>query len=121
MMNIKCYFKEAYALCGKINQRVLLNNNKSSLSTLGYSTKEVKGYIKDLRNLRNSYMRTIRLKIGKPNIKTFKGAWYLCVGASVVFVVQRYIICVWTLEGLSNEPTFGDGDIILVCIPQEKF
>ena len=45
-----------------------------------------------------------------------KKAWKLCVIASVGFTIQRLVVTCYWLEGASNEPTFADGDIILVGV-----
>ena len=102
-------------LRGKLNIRPLLNTYLFR-STSRYSINEIKGYIKDLKIIKYSYLANVKHKIGIPNPKTVKRAWYLCVSASAVFIFLREIACPWILEGQSNEPTFGEGDILLVCV-----
>ena len=102
-------------LRGKLNIRPLLNTYLFR-STSRYSINEIKGYIKDLKFIKYSYIANVKHKIGIPNPKTVKRAWYLCVSASAVFIFLREIACPWILEGKSNEPTFGEGDILLVCV-----
>ena len=102
-------------LRGKHNLRLLFNNNLSR-STNRYSKSEIKGYIKDLKFIKYSYLANVKHKLSIPNPKIVKRAWYLCVSASAVFIFLREIACPWILEGKSNEPTFGEGDILLVCV-----
>ena len=102
-------------LRGKHNLRLLFNSNLSR-STNRYSKNEIKGYIKDLKFIKYSYLAKLKHKLSIPNPKIVKRAWYLCVSASAVFIFLREIACPWILEGQSNEPTFGEGDILLVCL-----
>ena len=46
--------------------------------------------------------------------KYLRICWRLCFFGSCVFMCQRDIVCFYILEGQSNEPTFYDGDIVLV-------
>ena len=47
--------------------------------------------------------------------KFIQFTWSLTFIGSAVFIFQRYVVCIWNLEGESNVPTFEDGDIVLVC------
>ena len=100
-------------LRGKLYLRPLLNSNLYR-STNRYSTNEIKGYIKDIKFIKYSYLANAKHKLSIPNPKIVKRGWYLCVTASAVFIFLREIACPWILEGKSNEPTFGEGDILLV-------
>lgn len=102
-------------LRGKLYLRPLLNSNLYR-STNRYSTNELKGYIKDLKFIKYSYLANVKHKLSIPNPKIVKRVWYLCVSASAVFIFRLKIACPWILEGESNEPTFGEGDILLVCV-----
>ena len=76
----------------------------------------MKDMMSDLNNIKSFYYANIRTKFGLQNIKIMKKAWKLCVIASVGFTIQRLVVTCYWLEGESNEPTFANGDIILVCV-----
>ena len=76
----------------------------------------MKEMMSDLNKIKSFYYANIRTKFGLQNIKIMKKAWKLCVIASVGFTIQRLVVTCYWLEGASNEPTFADGDIILVCV-----
>ena len=47
--------------------------------------------------------------------KFMSTTWTLCFAGSFLFLFQRYVVHLpWVLDGKSNEPTFNDGDIVLV-------
>ena len=47
--------------------------------------------------------------------KFISTTWTLCFAGSFLFLFQRYVVHLpWVLDGKSNEPTFNDGDIVLV-------
>ena len=47
--------------------------------------------------------------------KFMSTTWTLCFTGSFLFLFQRYVVHLpWVLDGKSNEPTFNDGDIVLV-------
>ena len=62
-------------------------------------TFNAKGFVFSLQENRSNIVRII---------------WRACVFGCVVFTFQRYVACLWVLEGNSNEPTFMDGEIVLV-------
>ena len=95
------YLRKKATSYGKFYHKVFLRNEEY------FST------LHNITHLKESYINKIR----KQNIrKLLKISWRLCAFGSLVFTFQRYIVCVWTLEGTSNAPTFGEGDIILVRI-----
>ena len=54
----------------------------------------------------------VSLSNGRKFIST---TWTLCFAGSFLFLFQRYVVHLpWVLDGKSNEPTFNDGDIVLV-------
>ena len=54
----------------------------------------------------------VSLSNGRKFIST---TWKLCFAGSFLFLFQRYVVHLpWVLDGKSNEPTFNDGDIVLV-------
>ena len=57
-----------------------------------------------------AFASTLQRNLG--NIKRM--SWRVCVLGCAVFTFQRYVACLWVLEGISNEPTLMDGDIVLV-------
>ena len=61
-------------------------------------------------NVKTSCMNVLKLH----SWKYLRICWRLCFLGSCVFFIQSYIVCIWMIEGQSNEPTFNDGDIILV-------
>ena len=66
--------------------------------------------IQRVSNVKTSFMNVLTLN----GSKYLRNCWRLSLLGSCVFLFQRYLVCVWILEGQSNEPTFHDGDIILV-------
>ena len=95
------YIRKKATSYGKLYHKLFLRNEEYFSTT------------HNIAHLKNSYIS----KMKKLNIlKMLKISWRLCAFGSLVYTFQRYIVCVWTLEGTSNVPTFGEGDIILVRI-----
>ena len=46
--------------------------------------------------------------------KSLRSCYYLCVIGSFIFWIQNSVLCVWLVQGRSNEPTLYDGDILSV-------
>ena len=46
--------------------------------------------------------------------KPLRNCYYLCAIGSLVFWIQHSVVCIWFIEGRSNEPTLYEGDILLV-------